>query len=138
MGATGDGVYTLPVEIGKRSRFVGIETTGDLAFDAEHVEVLGLVRDRGAQRGYCGIELVRHQRLGEGGFCVAADPALIGPHQTFAQTRPALGVVRLERQSPAEGRGGTDRNPDRNGPCRTGCQGWVGRRGAAYCAIEGA
>ncbi len=39
-GATGDGVYTLPVDIGKRSRFGGIETTGDLAFDAEHVEVL--------------------------------------------------------------------------------------------------
>src|SRR3546814_6254846 len=34
-GATGDGVYTLPVDIGKRSRFGGIETTGDLAFDAE-------------------------------------------------------------------------------------------------------
>src|SRR3546814_14897957 len=31
---------TLPVDIGKRSRFGGIETTGDLAFDAEHVEVL--------------------------------------------------------------------------------------------------
>ncbi len=39
-GATGDGVYTLPVDVGKRSRFGGIETTGDLAFDAEHVEVL--------------------------------------------------------------------------------------------------
>jgi len=39
-GATGDGVYTLPVDIGRRSRFGGIETTGDLAFDAEHVEVL--------------------------------------------------------------------------------------------------
>src|SRR3546814_7199310 len=39
-GSTGDGVSTLPVDIGKRSRFGGIETTGDLAFDAEHVEVL--------------------------------------------------------------------------------------------------
>ena len=37
---TGDGVYTLPVETGPRSVFGGIETTGDLAFDAEHVEVL--------------------------------------------------------------------------------------------------
>lgn len=37
---TGDGVYTLPIETGPRSRFGGIETTGDLAFDAEHVEVL--------------------------------------------------------------------------------------------------
>ncbi len=37
---TGEGVYTLPVEIGPRGRFGGIETTGDLAFDAEHVGVL--------------------------------------------------------------------------------------------------
>ncbi|MXP26590.1 BamA/TamA family outer membrane protein [Altererythrobacter indicus] len=37
---TGDGVYTLPVDIGPRSRFGGIETTGNLAFDAEHVDVL--------------------------------------------------------------------------------------------------
>ena len=37
---TGDGVYTLPVQTGPRSRFGGIRTTGDLAFDAEHVEVL--------------------------------------------------------------------------------------------------
>ncbi|WP_375291044.1 autotransporter assembly complex family protein [Qipengyuania sp.] len=37
---TGDGVYTLPVDTGPRSRFGGIETTGDLVFDAEHVEVL--------------------------------------------------------------------------------------------------
>lgn len=39
-GATGDGVYTLPVDIGTRARFGGIETTGKLAFDAEHVGVL--------------------------------------------------------------------------------------------------
>ena len=37
---TGDGVYTLPIDTGPRSVFGGIETTGDLAFDAEHVEVL--------------------------------------------------------------------------------------------------
>ena len=39
-GDTGEGVYTLPVDIGPRGRFGGIETTGDLAFDAEHVGVL--------------------------------------------------------------------------------------------------
>ena len=39
-GATGDGVYTLPIEIGPRGRFGGIETTGKLAFDAKHVGVL--------------------------------------------------------------------------------------------------
>ena len=38
--ATGDGVYTLPVDIGPRSRFGAITTTGDLAFDADHVAVL--------------------------------------------------------------------------------------------------
>ena len=37
---TADGVYTLPIDTGPRSVFGGIETTGDLAFDAEHVEVL--------------------------------------------------------------------------------------------------
>jgi len=39
-GATGEGAYTLPVEVGPRGRFGGIETTGKLAFDAEHVGVL--------------------------------------------------------------------------------------------------
>lgn len=37
---TGDGVYTLPITTGPRSVFGGIRTTGDLAFDAEHVAVL--------------------------------------------------------------------------------------------------
>lgn len=39
-GAAGTGAYTLPVEVGNRARFGGISTTGDLAFDAEHVELL--------------------------------------------------------------------------------------------------
>ena len=39
-GATGGGVYTLPVDIGPRARFGGFETTGKLAFDVEHVERL--------------------------------------------------------------------------------------------------
>ena len=34
------GDYTLPVSIGPRARFGGFETTGDLAFDARHIEVL--------------------------------------------------------------------------------------------------
>ena len=37
---TQDGVYTLPITTGPRSRFGGIRTTGDLAFDADHVETL--------------------------------------------------------------------------------------------------
>lgn len=37
---TGDGIYTLPVDVGPRARFGGITTDGDLAFDADHIEVL--------------------------------------------------------------------------------------------------
>lgn len=37
---TNDGVYTLPIDIGPRSRFGGIETTGNQAFDAAHIAVL--------------------------------------------------------------------------------------------------
>lgn len=43
---TNDGVYTLPIDLGPRARFGGIETTGNLAFDAEHVAVLARF-DRG-------------------------------------------------------------------------------------------
>lgn len=39
-GATGDGAYTLPIDVGPRGRFGGIETTGKLAFDEKHVGVL--------------------------------------------------------------------------------------------------
>jgi translocation and assembly module TamA len=38
--ATGKGDYTLPVATGPRSRFGDVTTTGDLAFDAKHVQVL--------------------------------------------------------------------------------------------------
>jgi translocation and assembly module TamA len=38
--ATGKGDYTLPVATGPRSRFGDVVTTGDLAFDAKHVQVL--------------------------------------------------------------------------------------------------
>ncbi len=44
--ATATGDYTLPVESGPRSLFAGFTTEGDLAFDAEHVEVLSRF-DRG-------------------------------------------------------------------------------------------
>lgn len=37
---TGEGVYTLPVDIGPRGSFGNITTDGDLAFGADHVEVL--------------------------------------------------------------------------------------------------
>ncbi len=37
---SGEGVYTLPVDVGPRSRFGGFTTAGDQAFDAEHIGVL--------------------------------------------------------------------------------------------------
>ena len=37
---SGQGVYTLPVDTGPRSRFDGFETKGDKVFDADHVGVL--------------------------------------------------------------------------------------------------
>ena len=37
---TQDGVYTLPIDTGPRARFGGFTTTGDTAFDAEHISVL--------------------------------------------------------------------------------------------------
>ncbi len=38
------GDYTLPVTVGPRSRFGGFRTTGDLAFDVSHVELLARFR----------------------------------------------------------------------------------------------
>ncbi|MCB2049552.1 MAG: BamA/TamA family outer membrane protein [Novosphingobium sp.] len=43
---TGKGDYKLPVTVGPRSRFGGFETEGDLAFNADHIEVLARF-DRG-------------------------------------------------------------------------------------------
>ncbi len=40
------GDYTLPVTSGPRARFGGFRTTGDLAFDGEHVEGAGAVQAR--------------------------------------------------------------------------------------------
>lgn len=37
---SGDGIYTLPIETGPRSRFGGFRTEGDLAFGPDHIEVL--------------------------------------------------------------------------------------------------
>src|SRR3546814_1442732 len=34
------GDYMLPIEIGPRARFGGFETTGDLAFDVDHVAIM--------------------------------------------------------------------------------------------------
>jgi translocation and assembly module TamA len=77
-GTTGDGVYTLPVDIGKRSRFGGIETTGDLAFDAEHVEVLARFK-RGDLYDSRMVDDLRQALVATGLFAtVAAEPQPTG------------------------------------------------------------
>lgn len=77
-GATGDGVYTLPVDIGQRSRFGGIETTGDLAFDAEHVEVLARFK-RGDLYDSRMVDDLRQALVATGLFAtVAAEPQPTG------------------------------------------------------------
>ncbi|WP_331458520.1 MULTISPECIES: autotransporter assembly complex protein TamA [unclassified Sphingopyxis] len=77
-GATGDGVYTLPVDIGKRSRFGGIETTGELAFDAEHVEVLARFK-RGDLYDSRMVDDLRQALVATGLFAtVAAEPQPTG------------------------------------------------------------
>lgn len=77
-GATGDGVYTLPINIGKRSRFGGIETTGDLAFDAEHVEVLARFK-RGELYDSRKVDDLRQALVATGLFAtVAAEPQPTG------------------------------------------------------------
>lgn len=77
-GATGDGVYTLPVDIGKRSRFGGIETKGDLAFDAEHVEVLARFK-RGDLYDSRKVDDLRQALVATGLFSsIAAEPQPTG------------------------------------------------------------
>jgi translocation and assembly module TamA len=77
-GATGDGAYTLPIDIGKRSRFGGIETTGDLAFDAEHVAVLARF-NRGELYDSRKVDDLRQALVATGLFAtVAAEPQPTG------------------------------------------------------------
>lgn len=77
-GATGEGVYTLPVDIGPRARFGGIETTGDLAFDAEHVEVLSRFK-RGDLYDSRMVDDLRQALVATGLFAtVAAEPQRTG------------------------------------------------------------
>lgn len=77
-GATGDGVYTLPVDIGPRARFGGIETTGDLAFDAAHVGVLSRFR-RGDLYDSAMVDDLRQALVATGLFAtVAVEPQRTG------------------------------------------------------------
>ncbi|PKP96537.1 MAG: hypothetical protein CVT74_16770, partial [Alphaproteobacteria bacterium HGW-Alphaproteobacteria-13] len=76
-GATGDGVYTLPVDIGPRARFDGIETTGSLAFDADHVRVLSRFR-RGDLYDSRKVDDLRQALVATGLFATVA----VEPRQT--------------------------------------------------------
>ncbi|WP_432770525.1 MAG: BamA/TamA family outer membrane protein [Sphingopyxis sp.] len=77
-GATGEGAYTLPIEIGTRARFGGIETTGELAFDAEHVEVLARFK-RGDLYDSRMVDDLRQALVATGLFAsVAAEPQPTG------------------------------------------------------------
>ncbi len=75
---TSDGVYTLPVDIGPRSRFGGFTTSGDLAFDAEHVGVLARF-DRGELFDSRKVDDLRDALVATGLFnTVAVEPQQTG------------------------------------------------------------
>ncbi|WP_144243833.1 autotransporter assembly complex protein TamA [Sphingopyxis sp. MWB1] len=77
-GVTGDGAYTLPVDIGPRARFGGVETKGDLAFDADHVAVLARFK-RGDLYDSRLVDDLRQALVATGLFStVAAEPQRTG------------------------------------------------------------
>ena len=77
-GDTGQGLYTLPVDIGPRGRFGGIETTGDLAFDAEHVGILARFK-RGELYDSRMVDDLRQALVATGLFAtVSAEPQQTG------------------------------------------------------------
>ena len=77
-GQTGDGVYTLPIDIGPRARFGGFETTGNLAFDVEHVQVLSRFK-RGELYDSRQVDDLRQALVATGLFAtVAVEPQKTG------------------------------------------------------------
>ena len=75
---TSDGVYTLPVDIGPRSRFGGFTTTGEQAFDAEHVGVLARF-ERGELYDSRKVDDLRDALIATGLFnTVTVEPAQTG------------------------------------------------------------
>ncbi|MDZ3831651.1 MAG: BamA/TamA family outer membrane protein [Sphingopyxis sp.] len=77
-GELGEGVYTLPIEIGQRSRFGGIETQGDLAFDADHIAVMARFK-RGDLYDSRKVDDLRQALVATGLFAtVAAEPQPTG------------------------------------------------------------
>ena len=72
------GDYTLPVTTGPRARFGGFATTGDLAFDARHVEILARF-DRGELYDSRDVDDLRQALVATGLFrTVAVEPQRAG------------------------------------------------------------
>jgi translocation and assembly module TamA len=72
------GDYTLPLTLGPRARFGGFRTTGDLAFDARHVEVLARF-DRGELYDSREVDDLRQALVATGLFrTVAVEPQRSG------------------------------------------------------------
>lgn len=72
------GDYTLPVSLGPRARFGGFRTTGDLAFDARHVETLARF-DRGELYDSRDVDDLRQALVATGLFAtVAVEPERTG------------------------------------------------------------
>jgi len=96
---TGKGVYTLPVDPGPRSVFGGIRTTGDLAFDADHVETLARF-DRGALYDSRMVDDLRKALVATGLFrTVSVEPERSG-EEAGDGTQYATLLVRQEAGPP--------------------------------------
>ncbi|WP_338056335.1 autotransporter assembly complex protein TamA [Sphingomonas ginkgonis] len=76
------GDYVLPVTLGPRARFGGFRTTGDLAFDAHHVEVLSRFK-RGQLYDSRQVDDLRQALVATGLFTTVA----VAPERT-GQTNP--------------------------------------------------
>ena len=75
---TGEGAYTLPVDVGPRGRFGPIVTTGDTAFDAKHVAVLARFKE-GELYDSRKVDDLRKAMVGTGLFStVAVEPEETG------------------------------------------------------------
>ena len=75
---TGQGVYTLPVEVGPRARFGDFATKGDLAFDAKHIATLARFK-RGELYDSRKVDDLRKALVATGLFStVSAEPVRTG------------------------------------------------------------
>ncbi len=116
----GTGAYTLPLDPGSRTAFGGIETTGDLAFDAEHIEVLARF-ERGELYDSEDIDDLRKALVATGLFntvSVTAEPTgesaglVEGPDGAVAPAEYATIVVDQEAGPPRTIAGGAGYGTD--------------------------